>query len=70
MAVIVDVFPARQDNFGYLIHDTATGRTAALDAPDAAAIRTALQMRGWQLSDIFITHHHLDHVEGIGELKA
>lgn len=70
MAVIVDVFPARQDNFGYLIHDEASGRTAALDAPEAAAIRTALQMRGWQLSDIFITHHHLDHVEGIGELKA
>ncbi|KFL29308.1 hydroxyacylglutathione hydrolase [Devosia riboflavina] len=70
MAVIVDVFPARQDNFGYLIHDEATGRTAALDAPEAAAIRTALQMRGWTLSDIFITHHHLDHVEGIGELKA
>lgn len=70
MAVIVDVFPARQDNFGYLIHDEATGRTAALDAPEAAAIRNALQMRGWTLSDIFITHHHLDHVEGIGELKA
>lgn len=70
MAVIIDVFPARQDNFGYLIHDEATGRTAALDAPDAAAIRAALQQRGWVLSDIFITHHHLDHVEGIGELKA
>jgi hydroxyacylglutathione hydrolase len=70
MAVIVDVFPARQDNYGYLIHDEATGRTAALDAPEAAAIRVALRMRGWTLSDIFITHHHLDHVEGIGELKA
>lgn len=70
MAVIIDVFPARQDNFGYLIHDEATGRTAALDAPEAAAIRAALQQRGWVLSDIFITHHHLDHVEGIGELKA
>lgn len=70
MAVIIDVFPARQDNFGYLIHDEASGRTAALDAPEAAAIRAALAQRGWVLSDIFITHHHLDHVEGIGELKA
>lgn len=70
MSVIVDVFPARSDNFGYLVHDTTTGRTVAIDAPEAAAIRAALTRRGWTLSDIFITHHHIDHVEGIAELKA
>lgn len=70
MSLIVDVFPARSDNFGYLVHDTATGRTAAIDAPEAAAIRAALTRRGWTLSDILITHHHIDHVEGIAELKA
>lgn len=70
MSLIVDVFAARSDNFGYLVHDTATGRTAAIDAPEAAAIKTALVHRGWTLSDIFITHHHIDHVEAIPELKA
>jgi hydroxyacylglutathione hydrolase len=70
MALIVDVFSARSDNFGYLLHDEATGRTAALDAPEAAAIREALTRTGWTLTDIFITHHHIDHVEGIAELKA
>jgi hydroxyacylglutathione hydrolase len=70
MGLIVDVFAARSDNFGYLVHDTATGRTAAIDAPEAAAIRNALLYRGWTLSDIFITHHHIDHVEAIPELKA
>jgi hydroxyacylglutathione hydrolase len=70
MALIVDVFPARQDNFGYLVHDQSTGRTAAIDAPEATAIRKALDARGWTLSDIFITHHHIDHVEAIPELKA
>lgn len=70
MALIVDVFPARQDNFGYLVHDEATGRTAAIDAPEAKPIRDALARRGWTLSDIFITHHHVDHVEAIPELKA
>lgn len=70
MGLIVDVFGARSDNFGYLLHDTATGRTAALDVPEAAAIKTALAHRGWTLTDIFITHHHIDHVEGIAELKA
>ena len=70
MGLIVDVFAARSDNFGYLVHDTATGRTAAIDAPEAAAIKNALLYRGWTLSDIFITHHHIDHVEAIPELKA
>ena len=70
MSLIVDVFAARSDNFGYLVHDTATGRTAAIDAPEAAAIKTALLHRGWSLTDIFITHHHIDHVEAIPELKA
>lgn len=70
MAVIVDVFSARSDNFGYLVHDIATGRTAAIDAPEAAAIKNALLHRGWNLTDIFITHHHIDHVEAIPELKA
>jgi hydroxyacylglutathione hydrolase len=70
LSLIVDVFPARSDNFGYLVHDTASGRTAAIDAPEAAAIRNALLHRGWTLTDIFITHHHPDHVEAIPELKA
>ena len=70
MGLIVEVFPAREDNYGYLAHDTATGRTAAIDAPEAGPIKMALARRGWTLSDIFITHHHLDHVEAIPELKA
>lgn len=69
MPILIDIFPARADNIGYLIHDVATGRTAALDAPDAKAIKQALTRRGWTLTDIFITHHHADHVEGIPPLK-
>lgn len=69
MTLIVDVFQARTDNYGYLAHDSQTGRTAAIDAPEAQAIKTALLHRGWTLSDVFVTHHHKDHVEGIAELK-
>lgn len=70
MGLIIDVFICREDNYGYLVHDSATGRTAAIDAPDAAAIKIALITRGWTLSDILITHHHADHTEGIPSLKA
>jgi len=65
MSLVIDTFMCRKDNYGYLAHDAETGRTAAIDAPDAGAILAALKTRGWRLTDIFITHHHGDHVEGI-----
>jgi hydroxyacylglutathione hydrolase len=69
LALLIDIFMCRADNYGYLVHDVETGKTAAIDAPDAKAIRAALEMRGWTLSDILITHHHTDHVEGVPALK-
>ena len=69
MPLLIDIFLCRTDNFGYLVHDVASGRTAAIDAPDAKAIKEAAARRGWRLTDLFITHHHTDHVEGIPALK-
>lgn len=66
---MIEQFTCRDDNFGVLIHDPMTGETAAIDAPDAAAIRKHLDQAGWRLTHIFITHHHIDHVEGIPDLK-
>ncbi len=63
-------FICRSDNFGVLVHDPATGRTAAIDAPDAAAVQAELDKAGWKLTDILVTHEHMDHVEGIPALKA
>jgi hydroxyacylglutathione hydrolase len=65
----VRLFPCLKDNFGVLIHDPATGATAAIDAPEAPPIEAALAASGWKLSDILITHHHYDHTDGIRELK-
>lgn len=62
-------FICRSDNYGLLVHDHATGTTIAIDAPDAAAIETELKKRGWQLTHIFVTHHHQDHIEGIPALR-
>lgn len=62
-------FPCLSDNFGVLLHDPATGATAAIDAPEAAAVEAALAATGWTLTDILVTHHHADHTAGIAELK-
>ncbi len=63
------MFPARDDNYAVLVHDPATGATASIDAPEEDAILDALDETGWRLTDIFVTHHHYDHVEAIPALK-
>jgi len=69
-AALTHLFTCLQDNYGVLVHDPATGATAAIDAPEAAAVEAALQATGWKLTDILVTHHHGDHTGGIAELKA
>ncbi|MFL5258833.1 MAG: hydroxyacylglutathione hydrolase [Hyphomicrobiales bacterium] len=68
-ALEVHQFICREDNYGVLLHDWASGATASIDAPDADAIETALSGHGWRLTHIFTTHHHADHVEGNLPLK-
>ena len=62
--------PCLSDNYAYLLHDAQSGATAVVDVPEAAPIRAALAERGWRLSDIWITHHHDDHIQGIPDLRA
>lgn len=66
----VHQFYCRSDNYGVLVHDEESGQTVSIDAPDEAAIVVALDSTGWNLSEIFTTHHHLDHVEGNDGLKS
>lgn len=64
------LFPCLNDNYGCLVHDTGTGATVSIDAPDASPILAALEQTEWTLSDVFITHHHGDHTAGIDPLKS
>ena len=64
------LFMCLKDNFGVLLHDPGSGKTAAIDAPEAAPVEAALKATGWKLSDILVTHHHGDHTGGIEELKS
>lgn len=62
-------FPYNSDNYGVLIHAPDTGETACVDAGDCEAYRSALDSKGWSLTQIWVTHHHADHTAGLGELK-
>src|ERR1700686_1282300 len=63
------LFRCLKDNFGVLLHDPASGATAAIDAPEAAPGEEALKRTGWRLTDILVTHHHHDHTAGVASLK-
>lgn len=65
----IEVFLCRSDNFGLLVHDSETGETVSIDAPEEKPIIDALNRRGWTLTHIFTTHHHQDHVEANLVLK-
>jgi hydroxyacylglutathione hydrolase len=70
MAAQIHQFLCLTDNFGVLVHDPRTRATAAIDAPHAVPILAALAEKEWELTDILITHHHFDHVQGIAGLKV
>jgi len=70
MTLTVRQFPCLSDNYGFLIRDDASGKTACIDTPDAAAIFRELETAGWGLDFIFNTHWHPDHAGGNAEIKA
>ena len=70
MPVEIVTVPCRSDNYAYLIRDQGTGKVALVDAPAVDPIVKALEERGWGLDQIWITHHHGDHTEGVPDLVA
>ena len=70
MSLRIEQFPCLSDNYGYLVRDEASGRTACIDTPDADAIAAELDKRGWTLDVILNTHWHPDHAGGNEALKA
>lgn len=60
--------PAFDDNYIWMLHD---GRQAlVVDPGDEQPVLQALQAHGLQLQAILVTHHHIDHVGGVDELRA
>jgi len=70
MPVEIVTVPCRADNYAYLVRDEASGQVALVDAPAVEPIEKALAERGWGLDQIWITHHHGDHTEGVDSLRA
>ncbi len=67
---IIHMFPCLSDNYGFLIHDPASGETACIDTPDADKILAEAKARNWRITQIWNTHWHPDHAGGNEKIKA
>jgi hydroxyacylglutathione hydrolase len=58
----IEIVPCLTDNYAYLVKDG--GACAVVDPSEPGPVKAALARRGWTLSHILNTHHHLDHTGG------
>jgi hydroxyacylglutathione hydrolase len=70
MSLQVHQFACLDDNYGYLLHDPASGETACIDTPDADAYLREAAAKGWTITQIWNTHWHPDHAGGNAAIKA
>ena len=70
MTLQVHQFPCLSDNYGFLLHDPASGETACIDTPDADAYLREADAKGWRITAIWNTHWHPDHAGGNAAIKA
>ena len=62
--------PCLSDNYAFLLRDQTSGKVALIDVPEAAPITAKLDELGWMLTEIWLTHHHPDHIQGVPALIA
>lgn len=70
MTVTAQLIPILNDNYAWLLKDSATGATAIVDPAEAGPIIAAIDAAGGRLDMILLTHHHGDHVADTDVIRA
>ena len=68
MTLVLTTVPCLDDNYAFIIGNSATKEAAVIDVPQAAPINAAILAGGWNLTTVLLTHHHSDHVDGLDGL--
>jgi hydroxyacylglutathione hydrolase len=70
MTLSVFSVPMLSDNYAWILRDDSTGSVAFVDPADGDAAIRAIEEMGGRLDLILLTHHHDDHIAGVGALRA
>jgi len=65
----IHIIEALGDNYIYLLEDIFTSKIIAIDPGCFDSTWNYLQQNKLKLSEIWITHHHEDHIAGINQLQ-
>ena len=69
-ALLIQAVPVLNDNYAWLIHDSASGETAAVDPSVGPPVLDAAEARGWPITQVLNTHWHPDHTGGNQAIHA
>ena len=67
---MITILPVLSDNYIHVLRDDESNTTIVIDPAEAAPVIKFLHESGYNLSHIFLTHHHGDHIGGVKELKG
>ena len=60
--------PCLSDNYAFILYNVENRSALLVDAPEANPINEILSKQNLNLEKIFLTHHHADHVDGLGKI--
>ena len=70
MALEIARVPVLSDNYVWLLHDPASCETAVIDPAVAEPVLAEAGRRHWQITQIWNTHWHPDHIGGNAAIRA
>ena len=65
----VYLLPCLLDNYIFVLHHEQIIKTIVVDPAESNVVRRFLQKKNFNLDEIWITHHHVDHIGGVVSLK-
>ncbi|EGK15233.1 hydroxyacylglutathione hydrolase [Psychrobacter sanguinis] len=69
MSLIITPIPAFTDNYIWAMVNDTNKQAIVIDPGQAEPVADYLQQYGLELTAIWITHHHHDHIGGVAELR-